>query len=66
MANDQTETLLNVRKKLRSEGITVVEWAKRNGFKLCSVRAVIYGHNKGHFGQAHEIAVALGIKNDAK
>lgn len=53
-----TETV----KRLRAEGTTVPDWAKRNGFPVRAVRAVISGHNKGHYGQAHKIAVALGIK----
>jgi gp16 family phage-associated protein len=49
-------------KRLRSEGTTVPEWARKHGFPVRAVRAVISGHNKGHYGQAHKIAVALGIK----
>jgi gp16 family phage-associated protein len=48
--------------RLRNEGKTVTAWAKENGYPVRSVRAVISGHNKGHFGQAHKIAVALGLK----
>ena len=56
-------TLTKARAKLRSEGITVREWAERHGFPLHAVRAVLYGRNKGNFGQAHRIAVALGVKD---
>ncbi|MBK8439145.1 MAG: DNA-binding protein [Rhodobacter sp.] len=49
-------------KRLRAEGKTVAEWAKDNDFPVNAVRSVIAGHNKGHYGQAHKIAVALGLK----
>lgn len=42
------------------------QWAKENGFPVRAVRAVIYGHNKGNFGRAHRIAVALKIKAVSK
>lgn len=52
--------------KLWNEGKTISQWAEQNGFKLRNVQAVIYGHNKGHFGQAQRIAEALGLKADQK
>lgn len=52
--------------RLRSEGKTLTAWAKENGYPLQAVRSVIYGHNKGHYGQAHKIAVALGLKASQK
>ena len=45
---------------LRSQGKTIPQWATENGFKLRNVQAVIYGHNKGHFGTSEKIAIALG------
>lgn len=47
---------------LRAKGITIKEWAEQNNYPVTCVRAVLNGHNKGNYGQAHEIAVALGIK----
>jgi len=47
---------------LLKQGKTLPEWARENGFPVRSVRAVVYGHNKGNFGQAHRIAVGLGLK----
>lgn len=61
MSKLTTETVL----RLRNEGKTVTAWAKEHGFPVRAVRAVISGHNKGHYGQAHRIAVALGLKADA-
>lgn len=52
-----------IRQQLRREGKTIPDWAQENGFPVRTVRAVIYGHNKGHYGQAHLVAIALGIKD---
>jgi gp16 family phage-associated protein len=51
--------------RLRGAGKSVPEWAEENGFNVRAVRAVIYGHNKGHYGTAHRIAVALGLKHSS-
>lgn len=53
---------LKITKSLHAEGKTVSVWAKEHGFPVRAVRAVIYGQNKGSWGQAHQIAVALGLK----
>lgn len=55
-----------VRRQLRQEGMTIPDWAREHGFPVRTVRAVIYGHNKGHYGQAHLVAVALGMKDKPK
>ena len=52
--------------RLHEEGKTVVDWAKERGFPLRAVRAVISGHNKGNYGQAHQIAVELRLKAASK
>jgi gp16 family phage-associated protein len=52
----------SARERLLRHGLTVKEWAEKNGYPLHSVRAVLYGRNKGNYGQAHKIAVALGLK----
>jgi gp16 family phage-associated protein len=51
-----------VRERMRSEGKTLRQWAEENGFNPGSVYRVMGGINKGHYGKAHEIAAALGIK----
>lgn len=58
-----SKTALKVRSELLAKGQTIVQWAKQEGFPVRSVRAVIYGQNKGCHGQAHKIAVALGLKD---
>lgn len=52
--------------RLWNEGKTIPQWAKENGFNVRNVEAVIYGHNKGDFGTAEKIAVALGLKEKTK
>lgn len=48
---------------LRSQGKTINQWAKENGFPPASVYRVLNGVDKGNFGRAHDIAVAAGIKS---
>jgi gp16 family phage-associated protein len=57
-----SKTRLELKAEFRAKGLTATKWAKENGFPLRSVRAVLSGHNKGHYGQSHAIAVALGLK----
>lgn len=51
-----------VKEKFRANGVTIHGWAQENGFKTSYVYAVLNGRMKAHFGTAHEIAVALGMK----
>lgn len=48
--------------ELQRQGITLPQWSRAYGFKVRAVRAVLYGDNKGLWGNAHKIAVALGLK----
>lgn len=60
-----TTTVEQAKARLKANGVTIKAWAEENGFPVTSVRAIISGHNKGNYGQAHKIAVALGIKEQA-
>ncbi|MFV5413876.1 DNA-binding protein [Acinetobacter baumannii] len=51
-----------VKKNLRAQGKTLVQWAQENNFEINDVYRVIGGSRKGHYGKGHEIAVALGLK----
>lgn len=51
-----------VRQMFKDEGVTVTEWAAARGYSRRLVYAVIAGKAKGDWGQAHDIAVALGMK----
>ena len=50
---------------LYAKGITLSEFAKRNGFQYRTVSEVIRGVNKGLYGEGHRVAVALGLKKAA-
>lgn len=50
-------------KRLRDAGISIPAWAQANGFAPSTVKAVLYGHSQGLRGQAHKVAIALGLKS---
>jgi gp16 family phage-associated protein len=52
----------DVKKQFEAEGLTVADWARGNGFEPHAVRRVLQGLYIGRWGQAHRIAVALGLK----
>ena len=51
-----------VRQKFRNKGLTFTQWARDHGYSRESVYRVLCGQDKAHYGQAHEIACALGLK----
>lgn len=51
-----------VRNWFESHGVSVSEWAKARGFAIEVVYSVLSGRARGQRGQAHQVAVALGIK----
>jgi gp16 family phage-associated protein len=51
-----------VRAHLRSLGLTISSWARREGYPAKQVYKVLGGETKGLFGASHDIAVKLGIK----
>lgn len=58
-------TLEQVKKKFEAKGWTYTGWAREHDFKPHTVIAVMNGVNKGRRGQAHAVAVALGLKPSA-
>ncbi|TAG44000.1 MAG: hypothetical protein EAZ30_17690 [Betaproteobacteria bacterium] len=48
--------------ELRTAGITVSQWSRDNGYSRNVVASVLCGRSACLHGQAHEVAVALGIK----
>lgn len=48
---------------LKSQGKTIGQWADENGFPPSSVYRALNGVDKGHYGRAHDILVAAGIKS---
>jgi gp16 family phage-associated protein len=60
-----TKTPEQVKKEFKAQGRTLAQFARDNGWKPHDVYCVIAGVFKGHYGKAHEIAVALGMKEAA-
>ena len=56
-------TAEEVRAELKRQGISITQWAIANQFSPNLVFEVLGGRKKCVRGQAHEIAVKLGIKD---
>ncbi|WP_310614048.1 DNA-binding protein [Limnohabitans sp.] len=52
-----------VKQCFRSRGITISSWAREHGYTPQKVIRVLNGFDKWNYGQAHEIAIKLGLKN---
>jgi gp16 family phage-associated protein len=50
------------KQKLIAQGKTITSWAKEQGFEYRVVVQVLNGMNKGKRGEAHRVAVAIGLK----
>lgn len=51
--------------KFRAEGQTFKAFADRHGYPYHEVVRVVNGINKARRGQGHQIAVRLGLKDEA-
>ncbi|HEY1129606.1 MAG TPA: DNA-binding protein [Roseateles sp.] len=51
-----------VKQRLRMQGTTTTQWAEARGYTRNEVYRVLNGQAKAHYGKAHDIAVALGMK----
>lgn len=51
-----------VKQKFRREGKTFTSFAREHDVPIKEVYRVLNGQYKLHYGQAHEIAVKLGLK----
>jgi gp16 family phage-associated protein len=58
-------TLQELKEKFVSEGKTFASWSRENNVRYSTTLAVINGTNKGNYGEAHRVAVALGLKEAA-
>lgn len=54
-----------VKTRFQQRGMTVTQWAQENGYSREAVYRVLNGITKAKYGQAHEIAVKLGLKATA-
>jgi gp16 family phage-associated protein len=62
---EHTMTVPRFKAWLRSQGKTIRQWSEENGFPPGAVYRVLNGVDKAHFGRAHDIAIAAGIKPPA-
>lgn len=58
-------TLDQVKKKFDKEGKTLKQFAEEHSLNYRTVICVMNGVNKGRRGEAHRVAVALGLKSDS-
>ena len=54
-----------LKNKFKREGRSFAEWARQNGYEYVDVIRLVNGFNKGRRGRGHEIAVKLGLKEEA-
>ena len=55
-------TPTEVRQAFDEDGVSLADWAKTNGFAPGVVYAVLSGRVRGTRGEAHRVAVALGLR----
>lgn len=63
MLVNRIKTRQEARADLVRRGISLVEWARRNGVNPENVRDVLRKDRPCKFGESHKIAVLLGIKD---
>lgn len=51
------------REQLIRQGMTVRQWARQHGVHEKTVYEVLAGRKRGLYGEAHKVAVLLGIKD---
>ena len=52
----------SIREEFRKAGVTLSEWARAHNFSRMTVVDVLRGHRVGLRGEAHRVAIALGLK----
>lgn len=57
------KTVEEVRGEMARKGITAAAWAKKHCVSPETVRGVLLGRIKGRSGEAHNVAVMLGLKD---
>ena len=53
-----------VKERFAFKGVCMTDWARRRGFAIQTVYDVVNGRLAGKRGEAHRVAVALGLKED--
>jgi gp16 family phage-associated protein len=59
----KTRSIEEIRKDFERRGKTFRDWAREHGVSDRIVYGVIHGRFKGRRGQAHRVAVLLGLKD---
>ena len=62
MKKKKLRTRAEAREWLQAQGLTAAAWARANNFPVRVVQELLRDRAKGNYGVAHDIAVALGIK----
>jgi gp16 family phage-associated protein len=57
------KTREQVLQDFRFRGVTITRWAREHGLNEAMTYQVLYGKKKGVRGEAHRVAVALGLKH---
>lgn len=58
----QALTPQQARENLYSQGVSIAQWAEREGYSRNLVYSILQGRRLCRFGKSHQIAVKLGIK----
>lgn len=56
------DQLLRLKRAFEANGLSFAQWADEHGFRKANVYSVLSGRTKGRRGEAHKIALALGLK----
>jgi gp16 family phage-associated protein len=56
------KTLKEANNWFKENGLTRKQWAELHGFNYAVVIDVLRGHSIGNYGDAHQVAVKLGLK----
>ena len=62
MSQSTLRTPAEVREWLARHGVTISCWARSNGFKPSVVASLLAGRTRGQWGEAHQAAVRLGLR----
>lgn len=63
MKQPTAKTPDQVKAEFREAGVTFADWCRAHGFKEQTVKDLLRGLSKGHRGEAHRAAIALGLKH---
>ncbi|VEJ09719.1 helix-turn-helix domain-containing protein [Actinobacillus delphinicola] len=58
------QKLRNAKAKIYSQGLTIKQWAEKNGFNVKNVYSLLNGERKGRVGKSLLIANKLGFYDE--